>query len=139
MKAGLHKYKEMIANTELSTDQKVLSIQNEIEEAQRWNCLCWRKPRVPATIISRYPVGSVRYGCGYDPCVLCDVCCGCALIQISWLLVSLKPCTIQLWVSVLPSSVMRLITYTTDRWGINYSIGPKRILSLTQSFAATYK
>ncbi|MFT4061804.1 MAG: MotA/TolQ/ExbB proton channel family protein [Edaphocola sp.] len=33
MKAGLHKYKEMVNNTELTTDQKVLSIQNEIEEA----------------------------------------------------------------------------------------------------------
>lgn len=33
MKAGLRKYKEMIPNTELSTDQKVLNIQKEIEEA----------------------------------------------------------------------------------------------------------
>lgn len=33
MKAGLHKYKEMIHNTELSTDQKVLAIQKEVEEA----------------------------------------------------------------------------------------------------------
>lgn len=34
MKAGLIKYKEMAHNTELSTDQKVLSIQKEIEEAK---------------------------------------------------------------------------------------------------------
>lgn len=33
MKAGLHRYKEMIANNELSTDQKVLAIQKEVEEA----------------------------------------------------------------------------------------------------------
>jgi len=33
MKAGLKKYKEMISNTELSTDQKVLNIQKEVEEA----------------------------------------------------------------------------------------------------------
>lgn len=33
MRAGLVKYKEMISNTELDTDQKVLSIQKEIEEA----------------------------------------------------------------------------------------------------------
>jgi len=33
MKAGLHRYKEMIANTELTTDQKVMSIQKEVEEA----------------------------------------------------------------------------------------------------------
>lgn len=33
MKAGLRKYKEMITVTELDTDQKVLSIQKEVEEA----------------------------------------------------------------------------------------------------------
>jgi biopolymer transport protein ExbB len=33
MKAGLHRYKEMIHNTELSTEQKVLGIQKEVEEA----------------------------------------------------------------------------------------------------------
>jgi len=33
MKAGLRKYKEMIGITELDTDQKVLSIQKEVEEA----------------------------------------------------------------------------------------------------------
>ncbi len=33
MKAGLRKYKEMIGNTELTTDQKVLNIQKEVEEA----------------------------------------------------------------------------------------------------------
>ncbi|MBS1512763.1 MAG: MotA/TolQ/ExbB proton channel family protein [Bacteroidetes bacterium] len=33
MKAGLHRYKEMTTNTELSTDQKVMAIQKEVEEA----------------------------------------------------------------------------------------------------------
>ncbi len=33
MKSGLRKYKDMISNTELDTDQKVLNIQKEIEEA----------------------------------------------------------------------------------------------------------
>ena len=33
MKAGLHRYKEMINNSELSTDQKVIAIQKEVEEA----------------------------------------------------------------------------------------------------------
>ena len=33
MKAGLHRYKEMINNSELTTDQKVMSIQKEVEEA----------------------------------------------------------------------------------------------------------
>jgi biopolymer transport protein ExbB len=33
MKAGLHRYKEMMNNTQLSTEQKVLAIQKEVEEA----------------------------------------------------------------------------------------------------------
>jgi biopolymer transport protein ExbB len=33
MKSGLRKYKEMISNNELDTDQKVLAIQKEVEEA----------------------------------------------------------------------------------------------------------
>lgn len=33
MRAGLRKYKEMIGTTELDTDQKVLNIQKEVEEA----------------------------------------------------------------------------------------------------------
>ena len=33
MKAGLRKYKEMLANSDYSTDQKVLAIQKEVEEA----------------------------------------------------------------------------------------------------------
>lgn len=33
MKAGLRKYKEMITDTELNTEQKVLNIQKEVEEA----------------------------------------------------------------------------------------------------------
>src|SRR5215510_13981937 len=33
MKAGLRKYKEMMSNGELDTDQKLLSIQKEVEEA----------------------------------------------------------------------------------------------------------
>jgi biopolymer transport protein ExbB len=33
MKAGLRRYKEMIGNSELNTDQKVMAIQKEVEEA----------------------------------------------------------------------------------------------------------
>ena len=33
MKAGLHRYKEMITDNELTTEQKVLAIQKEVEEA----------------------------------------------------------------------------------------------------------
>jgi len=33
MKAGLHRYKEMVSNSSLSTEQKVMAIQKEVEEA----------------------------------------------------------------------------------------------------------
>lgn len=33
MRAGLHRYKEMVNNTQLTTDQKVMAIQKEVEEA----------------------------------------------------------------------------------------------------------
>ncbi len=33
MKGGLHKYKEMITNSDLTTEQKILNIQKEVEEA----------------------------------------------------------------------------------------------------------
>jgi biopolymer transport protein ExbB len=33
MKAGLHRYKEMLQNNELTTEQKVMAIQKEVEEA----------------------------------------------------------------------------------------------------------
>lgn len=33
MKAGLHRYKEMISNNELDTEQKIAAIQKEVEEA----------------------------------------------------------------------------------------------------------
>ena len=33
MKAGLHKYRDMVNNNELSTEQKVMAIQKEVEEA----------------------------------------------------------------------------------------------------------
>lgn len=33
MRSGLHRYKEMVNNTQLTTDQKVLAIQKEVEEA----------------------------------------------------------------------------------------------------------
>jgi len=33
MRSGLHRYKEMVNNTQLTTDQKVMAIQKEVEEA----------------------------------------------------------------------------------------------------------
>jgi biopolymer transport protein ExbB len=53
MKAGLRKYKEMIGNSELDTEQKVLTIQKEIEEATSLELPMLKKKLVfPSTIAS---------------------------------------------------------------------------------------
>ncbi len=46
MKAGLRRYKEMITNGELDTEQKVLAIQKEAEELPHSNCPCSKKTLV---------------------------------------------------------------------------------------------
>ena len=43
MKAGLRKYKEMITNTELDTEQKVLPSKKKLKKLQHLNCQCWKK------------------------------------------------------------------------------------------------
>ena len=68
MKAGLRKYKEMIANTELDTDQKVLNIQKEVEEATALELPMLEKNLVFLSTlgVSSYLNWFVRYGNRYD-------------------------------------------------------------------------
>jgi hypothetical protein len=68
MKAGLRKYKEMIGNTELATEQKVLNIQKEVEEATALELpMLEKKPCVSFyTCFCINIDGFVRYGGRYD-------------------------------------------------------------------------
>ena len=61
MKAGLHRYKEMISNNELSTEQKVIAIQKEVEEATSLELPMLEKNLVflPTTVPNR-PINVAR-------------------------------------------------------------------------------
>lgn len=73
MKAGLRRYKEMINETGLDTEQKVLSIQKEVEEATALELPMLREePRIPFYYyFSRYPGGPVRNGNRDDQIICC--------------------------------------------------------------------
>jgi len=68
MKAGLRKYKEMIT-TELDTEQKVIAIQKEVEEATALELPMLEKNLVffVHDRFGCYPDGSAWNGYGYDP------------------------------------------------------------------------
>ncbi len=61
MKAGLRRYKEMISEGGLSTDQKVIAIQKEVEEATATRVAdASEEPGIPFHYyFSRYPGSTV--------------------------------------------------------------------------------
>ncbi len=73
MKAGLRRYKEMINNTELDTDQKVISIQKEVEEATALELpMLSEKPCISFYhYVCWYTCCPVGYSNGYDSFILC--------------------------------------------------------------------
>jgi biopolymer transport protein ExbB len=72
MKAGLRRYKEMINEAGLDTEQKVLSIQKEVEEATALELPMLQKNLVFLSTITSVGTlrGPARYGNGYDQIVL---------------------------------------------------------------------
>lgn len=140
MKAGLHKYKEMISNTELNTDQKILSIQNEIEEATALELPMLEKNLVflstitsAATLLGLMGtvIGMIRafsamsQGGGADSTALAG--------GISEALYNTA-----LGIGTSFLAMLAYNFYTTIIDGVNYSIDESGF-TLTQSFAATYK
>lgn len=72
MKAGLHRYKEMVSNTELNTEQKVLAIQKEVEEATSLELPMMEKPGVSFYhCLCCNPAWAVGYGIGNDTLFCC--------------------------------------------------------------------
>ena len=71
MKAGLRKYKAMITETELDTEQKVLAIQKEIEEATALELPMLEKNLVfLSTIASVVNIDWIAWNSSwYDPCI----------------------------------------------------------------------
>lgn len=141
MKAGLKKYKEMITNTELATEQKVLNIQKEVEEATALELPMLEKNLVFLSTIASVAtlvglLGTVL-GMIKSFAALGDEGGGDAARELS------KGISEALFNTALGigSSAIAIIMYnmfTTRIDGITYGIDESGF-TLTQSFAANYK
>lgn len=140
MKAGLHKYKEMITNTELTTDQKILSIHNEIEEATALELPMLEKNLVflstitsAATLLGLLGtvVGMIRAFSAMSSAGAPDA--GSLAAGISEALYNTA-----LGIGTSFVAMLFYNFYTTLIDGVNYSIDESGF-TLTQSFAASYK
>lgn len=142
MKAGLRKYKEMINNNELATDQKVLNIQKEVEEATALEL-----PMLEKNLVFLSTIASVATLLGLLGTVLGmiksfsalgeDGGGGAAANELS------KGISEALYNTALGigTSALAIIFYngfTTKIDGITYGIDESGF-TLTQSFAANYK
>ncbi len=140
MKAGLHKYKEMISNTELTTDQKILSIQNEIEEATALEL-----PMLEKNLVFLSTITSAATLLGLLGTVVGMITAFAAMSQAgapdaSALAAGISEALYNTALGIGTSFLAMLAYnfYTTLIDGINYSIDESGF-TLTQSFAASYK
>lgn len=140
MKAGLHKYKEMITNTELNTDQKVLSIQNEIEEATALEL-----PMLEKNLVFLSTITSAATLLGLLGTVVGMISAFSSMGEAGGgdstkLAAGISEALFNTALGI-GTSFLAMIAYnfyTTIIDGVNYSIDESGF-TLTQSFAATYK
>ncbi len=142
MKAGLRKYKEMIPNTELATDQKVLNIQKEVEEATALEL-----PMLEKNLVFLSTIASVATLLGLLGTVLGMITSfsalgaagggGNAAEQLSQgISEALYNTALGIGTSAVAIIVYNIFTTRID--GITYGIDESGF-TLTQSFAANYK
>ena len=140
MRAGLLKYREMTINNELDTDQKVLSIQKEIEEATALEL-----PMLEKNLVFLSTIASVATLLGLFGTVLGMIRAFQAMGQAgapdaAALANGISEALINTAIGI-GTSAVAIITYnyfTTIIDGITYSIDESGF-TLTQSFAANYK
>jgi biopolymer transport protein ExbB len=141
MKAGLRKYKAMITDTELDTDQKVLAIQKEIEEATALELPMLEKNLVflstiasVATLIGLLGtvIGMIRAFSGLGSSGGSD-----ATRQLS-VGISEALYNTALGIGTSAFSIICYNIFTTKIDGITYGIDESGF-TLTQSFASLYK
>ena len=141
MKAGLRKYKEMISNTELDTDQKVLAIQKEVEEATALEL-----PMLEKNLVFLSTIASVATLMGLLGTVLgmiksfsalCDSGGGEAAQKLSEG-ISEALYNTALGIGTSAISIIMYNIFTTKIDGITYGIDESGF-TLTQSFASLYK
>ena len=140
MKAGLIRYKEMIHDTELTTDQKIISIHNEIEEATALELPMLEKNLVflstitsAATLLGLLGtvVGMISAFSAMSDAGAPDA--GALAAGISEALYNTA-----LGIGTSFFAMLAYNYYTTKIDGVNYSIDESGF-TLTQSFAASYK
>lgn len=140
MKAGLIRYKEMIHDTELTTDQKIISIHNEIEEATALELPMLEKNLVflstitsAATLLGLLGtvVGMISAFSAMSDAGAPDA--GALAAGISEALYNTA-----LGIGTSFFAMLAYNYFTTMIDGVNYSIDESGF-TLTQSFAATYK
>jgi len=142
MKSGLHKYKEMIHNTELSTEQKVLAIQKEVEEATALEL-----PMLEKNLVFLSTIASVATLLGLFGTVLGMIRSFSALGEgegggdaATKLSIGISEALYNTALGI-GTSTFAIIFYnifTTKIDGITYGIDESGF-TLTQSFASTYK
>lgn len=141
MKAGLGKYKEMITNTDLDTDQKVLNIQKEIEEATALEL-----PMLEKNLVFLSTIASVATLIGLLGTVVGMITAfaslassegGSASTQLSKG-ISEALYNTALGIGTSAVSIIMYNIFTTRIDGITYGIDESGF-TLTQSFASTYK
>ncbi|WP_462251075.1 MotA/TolQ/ExbB proton channel family protein [Ferruginibacter sp.] len=141
MKAGLHRYKEMINNGELSTDQKVMAIQKEVEEATSLEL-----PMLEKNLVFLSTIASVATLLGLLGTVLGMIRAfgnlggdggGAAAEQLS---VGISEALYNTALGIGTSAVAIIMynIFTTKIDGITYGIDESGF-TLTQSFASLYK
>ncbi len=141
MKAGLHRYKDMINNSELSTDQKVMAIQKEVEEATSLEL-----PMLEKNLVFLSTIASVATLLGLLGTVLgmisafvnlCGDGGGAAAEQLS---VGISEALYNTALGIGTSAVAIIMynIFTTKIDGITYGIDESGF-TLTQSFASLYK
>jgi biopolymer transport protein ExbB len=142
MKAGLHRYKEMITNTELSTEQKVIAIQKEVEEATSLELPMLEKNLVflssiasLATLIGLLGtvIGMIRAFAG-----LSEDSGGAGSAQALSLGISEALYNTALGIGTSAFAIMFYNIFTTKIDGITYGIDESGF-TLTQTFASLYK
>lgn len=140
MRAGLLKYRDMINNTELDTDQKVLSIQKEIEEATSLEL-----PMLEKNLVFLSTIASVATLLGLFGTVLGMIRSFAAMAtagspDAAALAAGISEALINTAVGI-GTSFLAIVAYnffTTLIDGITYGIDESGF-TLTQSFAANYK
>ena len=141
MKAGLRKYKEMIGNTELVTEQKVLNIQKEVEEATALEL-----PMLEKNLVFLSTIASVATLLGLLGTVMGMIRSFSALGASGGSEASSKLSegisealyNTALGIGTSAISIIMYNVFTTKIDGITYGIDESGF-TLTQSFAANYK